>query len=155
MKILMLCPGKTTGSWLSEGIAQYAQRLQHYACFEIRILPDLKNVRSMPQQQKLMEAQQILAAAGNAQLWLLDEHGRQYSSVEFACFLQKKMMEACKNICFVIGGAYGFADSVYAHAAGQISLSCMTFSHQMVRLFFVEQLYRAFTIIGGEPYHHS
>jgi 23S rRNA (pseudouridine1915-N3)-methyltransferase len=126
--------------------------------FELKIITDIKNAKNLSeQQQKDMEGQQILTAianSANAELWLLDERGKQLSSMQFADYVQKKLLDSTKNLIFAAGGAYGFSDAVYAQAAGQLSLSPMTFSHQMVRLFFVEQLYRAFTIIGGEPYHH-
>ncbi|GHT68032.1 ribosomal RNA large subunit methyltransferase H [Bacteroidia bacterium] len=156
MKIILLCVGKTDGGYLNEGISLYTVRLKHYVPFEIQTIPELKNTKALPQQQqKESEGQQILAAVGNNELLLLDEHGTAFSSTEFAVFLQKKLLSSTKNIFFAVGGPYGFSEAVYVRAQGKIALSAMTFPHQMVRLFFAEQLYRAFTIIRGEPYHHQ
>lgn len=153
MKITFLCVGKTDPAYLRDGIAVYASRLRHYAPFDVRTAPDIKN--PSPARQKDLEGQHIIAAASDSELWLLCERGRAFSSVEFASFLQKRLLGGARGIVFAAGGAYGFADAVYERAQGCVSLSAMTFSHQMVRLFFVEQLYRAFTIMHGEPYHHQ
>ncbi|GHT13632.1 ribosomal RNA large subunit methyltransferase H [Bacteroidia bacterium] len=156
MKITLLCVGKTDKGYLETGVSQYLARLQHYVPLEVQIIPELKNAKSLSeQQQKEAEGWQILAAVGNSELCLLDQRGTAFSSVQFAAFLQKKMLSSTPNLCFVVGGAYGFSAAVYARAQAQIALSAMTFSHQMVRLFFVEQLYRAFTILKGTPYHHG
>ena len=135
---------------------EYQKRLTHYLPFAIQVIPELKNTKALtPDQQKQMEGDLILRAVStNVDLILLDEHGKEFRSVEFADYVQKRMSSG-RDIVFVVGGPYGFADVVYERANGKISLSKMTFSHQMVRLFFVEQLYRALTILRGEPYHHE
>jgi 23S rRNA (pseudouridine1915-N3)-methyltransferase len=156
MKISLIVVGKTSKGYLEEGISSYLQRLKHYISLEVKVIPELKNTKSLDeQQQKRREGEQILQAAESSEMWLLDESGKEFSSEDFADFLEKKNQAPAKTISFVVGGAYGFSEEVYARAVGKISLSQMTFSHQMVRLFFVEQLYRAFTIIKGEPYHHK
>lgn len=156
MKITLLVVGKTTDKRLVELIDEYQQRLRHYIGFELVVIPELKNAKSLTQaQQKQAEGELILArATASTDMILLDEHGREYRSVEFADYLQKKM-SAGRDILFVVGGPYGFSEAVYGRAAGKISLSQMTFSHQMIRLLFVEQIYRAMTILKGEPYHHE
>ncbi|MDR0687926.1 MAG: 23S rRNA (pseudouridine(1915)-N(3))-methyltransferase RlmH [Prevotellaceae bacterium] len=155
MKIALLFVGKTEKGYLPAAIAVYVERLARYAAAEVRIIPEPKNAGSLgEQEQKRLEGELILSAAGEGELLLLDERGKEFSSEEFALFLSKKMQGSAKLITFVSGGPYGFSDEVYRRASGTISLSRMTFSHQMVRLFFVEQLYRAFTIMKGEPYHH-
>jgi len=156
MKITLLVVGKTTNNALETLIADYQKRLTHYAPFELRVLPELKNAKSLSfEQQKQSEGEMILKSV-TASSWvvLLDEHGKEYRSVEFAEWLQKSM-SAWRDIVFVVGGPYGFSPDVYARANAQIALSKMTFSHQMVRLVFVEQIYRAMTILKGEPYHHE
>ena len=148
--------GKTDDSNLNELIVQYTKRLSHYVNFSIEILPDIKQTKNLSEsQQKTKEAAQILnkIAPGDL-LILLDEKGKQYSSVGFADQLQKRMNSGVKQLIFVIGGPYGFSDEVYQKSQGKISLSTMTFSHQMIRLLFIEQLYRGFTILRNEPYHH-
>lgn len=148
--------GKTDDSNLNELIVQYTKRLAHYVNFSIEILPDIKQTKNLSEsQQKTKEAAQILnkIAPGDL-LILLDEKGKQYSSVGFADQLQKRMNSGVKQLIFVIGGPYGFSDEVYQKSQGKISLSTMTFSHQMIRLLFIEQLYRGFTILRNEPYHH-
>lgn len=157
MTITLLAIGKTDNKALEQLINEYAKRLKHYIKFNFIIIPDIKNSKNLSvQQQKEKEAEQLLKKLSAADtVILLDENGKQYSSVLFADFLQKKMNAATKNLVFIIGGPYGFADALYNRAQGQLSLSKMTFSHQMVRLFFVEQLYRAFTILRNEPYHHQ
>ena len=156
MKLILLTVGKTDVPWVKAGLELYAARLQHYVRFEVKEIPELKNAGSLSEEQiKEKEGALILKEAAQAELILLDEHGREYRSIEFAAELQKRLNRGGKDICFVVGGAYGFSPEVYARAAGKISLSRMTFSHQMVRTVFAEQLYRAFTIIKGEPYHHE
>mgnify|MGYP003553992999 FL=1 len=156
MKITLLVVGKTTDSHIEALIQEYQKRLTHYLPFAIQVIPELKNTKALtPDQQKQMEGDLILRAVStNVDLILLDEHGKEFRSVEFADYVQKRMSSG-RDVVFVVGGPYGFADVVYERANGKISLSKMTFSHQMVRLFFVEQLYRALTILRGEPYHHE
>lgn len=136
---------------------EYSKRLGFYIKFDMEVIPDVKNVKNLSEnQQKEKEGEQILAKIGATdQLILLDENGATFSSVGFSDYLQKKMNSGIKTLVFVIGGPYGFSDEVYAKAQGKISLSAMTFSHQMVRLFVIEQLYRGFTILKNEPYHHQ
>ena len=138
-------------------IDDYTKRLSFYIKFDLEIIPDIKNVKNLSEsQQKEKEGELILAKLTSTdQLILLDEKGTTFSSVDFSDYLQKKMNSGAKTLVFVIGGPYGFSDEVYQKAQGKISLSLMTFSHQMVRLFFVEQLYRGFTILRNEPYHHQ
>ncbi len=156
MKLIILFVGKTDKGYLPEAVDIYVDRLKHYANVEVRVIPELKNAKSLSEgQQKEREGELILQAADESELWLLDERGKELSSEEFSLFLEKKMQGSAKALTFVVGGAYGFSEEVYRCAAGQLSLSRMTFSHQMVRLFFAEQLYRAFTIMKGEPYHHK
>ena len=157
MTIKLLAIGKTDNSSLQNLIATYEKRLRHYIKFELEIIPDLKNTKNLSKiQQKDKEGALILKKLNNTDILVLfDENGKQLSSVEFSNFLQKKMNSGLKQLVMVIGGPYGFSDAIYAKAQGRISLSKMTFSHQMVRLFIVEQLYRAFTILKNEPYHHS
>ncbi|WP_405382502.1 23S rRNA (pseudouridine(1915)-N(3))-methyltransferase RlmH [Maribacter sp. LLG6340-A2] len=157
MTIKLLAIGKTDSSQLQELIDIYHKRLQHYINFEIEIIPDLKKTKNLSEeQQKNKEGELILKKlAPTDVLILFDETGKQLSSVEFSQYLQKKMNTGIKRLVFLIGGPYGFSSEVYAKASGKISLSKMTFSHQMVRLFITEQLYRAFTILRNEPYHHQ
>lgn len=156
MQITLLVVGKTTDKTLDSLIADYQKRLTHYIPFQMRVIPELKNAKSLSfEQQKTLEGQEILKVVGpTAFVVLLDEHGKEYRSVEFADYLQKRM-SAGQDMFFVVGGPYGFSPEVYARANGKISLSQMTFSHQMIRLIFVEQIYRAMTILRGEPYHHE
>ena len=157
MKIKLLVIGKTDDKNLEQLIEKYQQRLNHYINFEIEIIPDIKNVKNLSQlQQKEKEGELILYKLKNTdQLVLLDEKGKEFRSLDFANFLQKKMNSGIKQLVLVIGGPYGFSEAVYKKATGKISLSKMTFSHQMIRLFIVEQLYRGFTILKNEPYHHE
>lgn len=157
MKITLLTVGRTEIPWVKEGLETYSSRLVHYVPFSISEIPQLKNVSAFSVPQiKEKEGKLILKEIKSSdQVILLDEHGKEYRSVEFASYLQSAMSHGGKDIVFVIGGAYGFSDEVYARCNGKISLSKMTFSHQMVRTVFVEQLYRAFTIMKGEPYHHE
>ena len=156
MKITLLVVGKTTDARLVSLIDDYCQRLTHYVPFEIVVIPELRNAKSLSEaQQKEREGQEILRYATPAvEMILLDEHGREMRSVDYAQWLQKRMA-AGKDLALVIGGAYGFSQAVYARANGKVSLSRMTFSHQMIRLMAIEQLYRAMTILRGEPYHHE
>ena len=157
MKITLLTVGKTDRDWVKEGLDIYASRLKHYIPFIITEIPELKNVSSLSREQiKTKEGELIMKnLKPTDDMILLDEHGREFSSVEFARLIQDKISYEGKDIVFVIGGAYGFSEAVYRRANSKISLSRMTFSHQMVRTIFAEQIYRAFTIIKGEPYHHE
>ena len=156
MKIQLLVVGKTSDPRLVSLIDDYQQRLKHYVSFEFVVLPDIKNAKSLTQEQlKTAEGQAILSClTPSMEVLLLDEHGREFRSIEFAKFLQKKM-SAGRDLTLVIGGAYGFSKDVYQRADGKISLSQMTFSHQMIRLMAIEQIYRAMTILRNEPYHHE
>jgi 23S rRNA (pseudouridine1915-N3)-methyltransferase len=156
MTIKLLAIGKTDSSTLQTLITAYEKRLRHYIKFDLEVIPDIKNVKNLSEaQQKGKEGELILKKLNNTDvLVLLDENGKQFDSIEFSNYLQKRMNSGIKQLVLVIGGPYGFSDAIYAKAQGQISLSKMTFSHQMVRLFVVEQLYRAFTILKNEPYHH-
>ncbi len=157
MNIKLLLVGKTDEGSLQGLIDNYIKRLNHYNRFEVEILPDLKNTKSLSiEQQKQKEGKLILEKLGASDfLVLLDENGKQYSSEGFSEYIQKRLNSGMKQLIFVVGGPYGFSEEVYARSQGRLSLSKMTFSHQMVRLFFVEQLYRAFTILKNEPYHHK
>ncbi len=157
MKIKLLAIGKTDDKNLQQLIETYKNRLKHYIKFEISIIQDIKNVKNLSEnQQKEKEGELILKQLQPTdQLILLDEKGKEFRSIEFAKFLQKKMNSGIKQLVLVIGGPYGFSDAVYKKSNGKISLSKMTFSHQMIRLFVVEQLYRGFTILKNEPYHHE
>ncbi len=157
MKITLLCTGKTDSKYLAEGITVYEKRLAKYADFTIKYIMDVKNASKLPVAQlKQNEGDRILEMIKPTD-WvvLLDERGDETSSVAFAKQIEQCMLRSVKHLIFVIGGAYGFSDAVYARANIKISLSKMTFSHLMVRLIFLEQLYRAFTILNGEPYHHE
>lgn len=156
MKIKFIAVGKTDNNFLQQLISTYQNRLKHYIGFEFVVIPDIKNTKNLSEsQQKEAEGKAILKyILPSDQLLLFDEKGKTYNSVEFSKLLQKKMLSGCKQLVFVIGGPYGFSEEVYKRSNGKITLSAMTFSHQMVRLFAVEQLYRAFTIIKNEPYHH-
>ncbi|MEP3209650.1 MAG: 23S rRNA (pseudouridine(1915)-N(3))-methyltransferase RlmH [Maribacter sp.] len=156
MNIKLLAIGKTDHKALQILISEYEHRLKHYIKFELEIIPDIKNAKNLSEaQQKDKEGETILKKLNSTDvLILLDENGKQYSSVDFSSFLQKKMNSGIKRLVFVIGGPYGFSNAVYKKAEAKVSLSKMTFSHQMVRIFVVEQLYRAFTILRNEPYHH-
>lgn len=153
----LLTMGKTDVPWVRQGLEPYVSRLSHYTRFTLTELPQLKNVSSLSQEQiKDREGVLLLSSVKSSdEVILLDEHGKEYRSLEFASFIEKKMSLGGRDLVFVIGGAYGFSNAVYDRADGMISLSKMTFSHQMVRTLFAEQLYRAFTILSGEPYHHE
>ena len=157
MHIKILSIGKTDSKPLQELISIYSNRLGHYVKFNLEIIPDIKNVKNLSEsQQKEKEGAEILKRLNNTDvLLLLDENGKQFSSVTFSHYLQKKMNSGIKQLVLVIGGPYGFSEDIYKKAQGKISLSSMTFSHQMVRLFAIEQIYRAFTILKNEPYHHQ
>ena len=157
MTIKLLCIGKTDNRELKQLIDIYKKRLQFYNKFEIEIIPDLKKTKNLDEnQQKEKEGELILAKTQNSDfLVLLDENGKEFSSEKFSEYIQKRLNSGLKQLIFVIGGPYGFSDAVYQRANSKVALSQMTFSHQMVRLFFTEQLYRAFTILKNEPYHHK
>jgi 23S rRNA (pseudouridine1915-N3)-methyltransferase len=157
MKITLLVTGKTNERFLKEGIELYTKRLVHYCDFKFIEIPQLKRVKNIEKEvQKILEGEKILAKVSHEkELHLFDEHGTNYSSQEFAVFIEKKMIYGAKELIFAIGGPYGFSDEVYKKAASKISLSRMTFSHQLARLLCTEQIYRAFTIIRGEPYHNE
>jgi 23S rRNA (pseudouridine1915-N3)-methyltransferase len=156
MKISLLCISKTTEAYLQEGIRIYENRLQHYCKYQRLEIPDLKNSKNLSfEQQKQKEAELILAKISPSDfVVLLDENGKELDSVQFSKELNKWMNQSTAHVVFVIGGPYGFHASIYERANLKLSLSKLTFSHQMVRLFFTEQLYRAFSILRGEPYHH-
>ena len=157
MKIVLLVVGKTNEKYLKEAIELFEKRIQHYISFEKNVIPELKNVKNLSvAQQKEKEAKAILKQIQDTDsLILLDEKGMQYDSIGFSDFLKQKMNAGLKRMVFVVGGPYGFAQEVYERSSAKIALSKMTFSHQMVRLIFMEQLYRAMTILKGEPYHHE
>ena len=156
MKITLLVVGKTTDSHIQALLQDYQKRLGHYIPFSLTVIPELKNTKSLTsEQQKQAEGELILRnMTASTDMILLDERGKEFRSVEFADYVQKKMSSG-RDLVFVVGGPYGFSEAVYQRANGKISLSQMTFSHQMVRLFFVEQIYRAMTILRVEPYHHE
>jgi len=157
MKIKLLAIGKTDDKNLQLLIQKYEKRLKHYVKFELEIIPDLKNAKNLSEtEQKEKEGELILSKVSPTdQLLLLDDKGESYSSIGFSKFMQKKMNAGIRQLVLVIGGPYGFSEAVYKKAKGQLSFSKMTFSHQMIRLFVVEQIYRAFTILRNEPYHHE
>lgn len=157
MNIKLLVVGKTDDKSLKSMIEEYSKRLSFYVKFDLEVIPDIKNSKKISEiEQKEKESELISSKISSTdQLILLDENGKSFSSIEFSQELQKKMNSGTKNLVFVIGGPYGFSETIYKKANGKISLSKMTFSHQMIRLFFVEQLYRGFTILRNEPYHHQ
>lgn len=156
MKITLLTIGKTDSKNLQNLIDDYTKRLSHYVGFSFEVIPDIKNAKNLTEiQQKQTEGEEVFKRLQPGDcLVLLDENGTTFNSITFSEYLQKKMNSGIKNLVFVIGGPYGFSEELYQKAAGKIALSAMTFNHQMVRLFFVEQLYRGFTILRNEPYHH-
>lgn len=156
MKIKFIVIGKTDEAYLKQGIEIYQKRIPHYIPFEYHVIPDIKNTRKLSEEQQKQKEGELIRAQLKAgeELILLDENGKEFGSVDFSRFLEKKMLGSLKSLVFVVGGPYGFSPEVYQAARGKISLSKMTFSHQMVRLVFSEQLYRAMTILKGEPYHH-
>ncbi len=157
MKVKLLAIGKTDDKNLLKLIETYQNRLKHYIKFEVSIIPDIKKVKNLSEnQQKEKEGELILKQLQPTdQLVLLDDKGKEFNSIEFSKYLQKKMNSGIKQLVLVIGGPYGFSEEVYKKSNGKISFSKMTFSHQMIRLFVVEQLYRGFTILKNEPYHHE
>ncbi|UIR54566.1 23S rRNA (pseudouridine(1915)-N(3))-methyltransferase RlmH [Sphingobacterium sp. SRCM116780] len=157
MKITLLCIGKTDDKYLIEGIDKYLKRLKFYITFNLVVIPDIKNSKNLTQDQQKEKEAQLLQKYISAQdtVVLLDEFGKEYRSIEFSSYLEKNMINSIQHLIFIIGGPYGFDDQLYQRANHKISLSKMTFSHQMIRLFFVEQVYRAFSILKGEPYHHE
>ena len=157
MKVTLILVGKTVNKHFVDLVDDYVSRLKHYINFDFFTIPELKNTKNLSvEQQKQQEGELILKQlqAGD-HVVLLDEHGKELRSVEFSSYMEQKMQTVSKRLVFVIGGPYGFSPDVYERANGKLSLSKMTFSHQMVRLIFVEQLYRAMTIMRGEPYHHE
>lgn len=157
MKIILMVVGKTLTESLAGEIEKYARRITHYLPFEIKVIPDVKKGKTFdPVRQKTAEGELILKEIERPDtVILLDERGREMTSREFATFVDKKVSVQARNIFFIVGGPYGFSDDVYNRADSMMSLSKMTFPHEMARLFFVEQLYRAMTILRGEPYHHD
>lgn len=157
MRVALLLVGKTVNKHFVELIDDYASRVKHYISFDIITIPELKNTKNLSaEQQKQQEGELILKQlqAGDYMV-LLDEHGKELRSIEFSKYMEQKMQTVSRRLVFIIGGPYGFSSDVYAKANEQLSLSKMTFSHQMIRLIFVEQFYRAMTIMRGEPYHHE
>ena len=157
MNIDLVVVGKTDSKNVAELVDAYLRRINFYTRCVITVLPDLKNTKNLtPEEQKRREGELLLRQIGDADyVVLLDEKGREWRSTEFAAWLQKRMNSGVRRLCFVIGGPYGFSDEVYARASERLSLSQMTFSHQIIRAIFAEQLYRAFTILNNEPYHHE
>ena len=157
MRITLVTVGRTDIPWVREGLEMYVSRLEHYVPFTLKEIPELKGVGSLSQDQvKAREGEGLLKLVKPSdELVLLDERGREYRSVEFAQCLEGRMAHSGRELVFAIGGAYGFSEAVYSRADAKLSLSKMTFSHQLVRTIFAEQLYRAFTILRGEPYHHE
>ena len=157
MKFTLLVVGKTVEKHYIAAINDYTERTKHYTSFDIEVIPELKNTKSLSmEQQKEKEGELILKALQPGDVVvLLDEHGKEFRSIEFANWIERKMHTVNKRLVFIIGGPYGFSKEVYARADAKISLSKMTFSHQMIRLIFVEQLYRAMTILNNGPYHHE
>ena len=157
MKITLLTIGKTEDKYLLEGIDIYLKRLKHYIPFKILEIPELKGTKSLTrEQQKIKEAELIFKNIHSTDhIILLDENGQEFSSKQFSNFLNKKMVGGQQHLVFIVGGPYGFSEEIYLRSNEKISLSRMTYSHQMIRLLFTEQLYRAYTILKGEPYHHD
>lgn len=157
MHVTLLTVGKTDVPWVREGLEMYVSRLEHYVPFSLKEIPELKGAGSLSREQvKAREGELILRQLKPAdEVVLLDERGREYRSLELADWLGRRLSASGRDLVFVIGGAYGFSDAVYVRSDGKLSLSKMTFSHQLVRTIFAEQLYRAFTILRGEPYHHE
>jgi len=157
MKISLIYVGKTTDKAVLVGVEKYLKRMKRYISFKIEVFPGLKNTKNLSESEiKTKEGQLILNKIGTSDfLVLLDENGKEFTSVQFASFIEKKMIHGTRHLVFLIGGAYGFSEEVYNNAQYKIALSQMTFSHQIIRLIFMEQIYRAFTIINNEPYHHE
>lgn len=156
MNIDLIVVGKTNFNYVSEAVDLYAGRLKKYINFNIVVIPDIKNAKNLSSSELKTKEGELLVAQLTKydHIVLLDEKGKEFTSVDFAQWLNKKMITGYKRICLVIGGAYGFSDAVYSITNEKISLSKMTFSHQMIRMLIVEQIYRGFTILNGEPYHH-
>lgn len=157
MQIQLIVTGKTGSLWLQQGTDLYFKRIRHYIPFNVRVIPGLRNAKNLsPAVYKEKEGELLIPVMKDEKdVFLMDEQGLEFSSREFAGFIEKKMNSGCRNLIFVIGGPYGFSGDIHKAASGSISLSRLTFSHQLVRLVFAEQLYRAFTIINGESYHHD
>jgi 23S rRNA (pseudouridine1915-N3)-methyltransferase len=157
MNIKLIVIGKTDSKELELLTNQYINRLKHYIKFDLEVISDIKNIKNLSEKNQMeKEAELIIGKlTPNDQVVLLDEKGKKFTSVQYADYIQKKMNAGLKTLVFIVGGPYGFSDKIYALAQDKISLSDMTFSHQMIRLFFTEQLYRAFTILKNEPYHHQ
>ncbi|MDD7053302.1 MAG: 23S rRNA (pseudouridine(1915)-N(3))-methyltransferase RlmH [Sodaliphilus sp.] len=157
MKIELAVIGKTSIGYLKQGIDEYIKRLKHYVPFEIKYIDDIKNTKNISEdQQKRTEGAKILSLLDKSDfVVLLDEHGKEYTSMQYSSYIQKRLLSGVKKVVFVIGGPYGFSQEVYDRANDKISFSKMTFNHEMIRLIFTEQLYRAYTIINHEPYHHE
>lgn len=157
MKIELAVIGKTSIGYLKQGIDEYIKRLKHYVPFEIKYIDDIKNTKNISEdQQKRTEGTKILSLLDKSDfVVLLDEHGKEYTSMQYSSYIQKRMLSGAKKVVFVIGGPYGFSQEVYDRANDKISFSKMTFNHEMIRMIFTEQLYRAYTIINHEPYHHK
>lgn len=157
MKIELAVIGKTSIGYLKQGIDEYIKRLKHYVPFEIKYIDDIKNTKNISEdQQKRTEGTKILSLLDKSDfVVLLDEHGKEYTSMQYSSYIQKRMLSGAKKVVFVIGGPYGFSQEVYDRANDKISFSKMTFNHEMIRLIFTEQLYRTYTIINHEPYHHK
>jgi 23S rRNA (pseudouridine1915-N3)-methyltransferase len=156
MKLILLQTGRTTDNYIVEGIANYYDRIKKYVSFDILTVPELRNTKNMPvNEQKIKEGEKLSEQINKDDyVLLLDEKGKEFDTVEFARFLEKLFLLRKKRIVFVIGGPWGFSDEIYKRADSKVSLSKMTFSHQLVRLLFIEQLYRALSVIKGDPYHH-
>ena len=157
MRITLLVIGKTEDKYIKEGIEKYLKRLKHYIKFDLIEIPELKNTKSLSEEQQKTKEAELLSKylTSTDYIVLLDERGEAFTSTQFSGFISKKMLGSVQNLVFIVGGPYGFDNNLYSLSKDKLSLSRMTFSHQMVRLFFVEQLYRAFTILKGEPYHHE
>lgn len=156
LRIRVIVVGKTNRGFIEQGVEEYLKRLQRYLKTELQVIPDLKANKNLAAEQLMKrEEEQLLAAIGSSDFFLLDEQGKEYTSMELASFMQMRMVSGAKELVLVIGGAYGVTPLVKSRAVGLIALSKLTFSHQMVRVFLLEQLYRCMTIIKGEPYHHE
>jgi len=156
MKITLIVIGKTDKKWLQEAVDEYKSRISKYISFDIKELPDIKNGSSLPDiTRKKKEAELLIPYLTDSYVVITDEKGKEMRSLDFSKWLNKHLGSSMKNLCFVIGGPYGYSQEIYKLASEQLSLSRMTFSHQLVRVVFLEQLYRAFSIIKGEPYHHE
>ncbi|RPH28769.1 MAG: 23S rRNA (pseudouridine(1915)-N(3))-methyltransferase RlmH [Bacteroidales bacterium] len=157
MKVTLIVVGKTDKKHILEGVSEYEKRLSHYCKFEVRVISDIKNSKSMSASVQVQKEGELILGVlrSKSEVILLDERGSEFSSIDFAKFIEKKGIAGQRELTFIIGGPYGFSPEVKAVATALISLSRLTFSHQIVRLIFMEQLYRAMTIIKGEPYHHE